>query len=201
MTNYLLAAGLLLAAPAFAQTPVLTASALPVGELAPDFTAKDAAGHPVALKQLLKKGPVVLYFYRGQWCPYCNKQLSQLQDSLQTLTAKGAQVVVVSPETPANVEKTVAKTKASFPIIHDQDFTIMKAYHTAFTVDDAMAQKYQSFGVNLKEANGVDVNVLPVPATYVIGQDGRIKFAFFNPDFKHRATIKAVAQALPAKRS
>lgn len=197
MKNLLLAAALLLAAPAaFAQTAPLTASALKVGDKAPDFAATDVAGQPIALKQLLKKGPVVLYFYRGQWCPYCNKQLSQLQDSLQTLTAKGAQVVVVSPETQQNVAKTVEKTKASFPIIHDQNFAIMKAYHTAFTVDDAMAQKYQSFGVNLKEANGVDVNVLPVPATYVIGKDGRIKYAYFNPDFKHRATVKAVAQAL-----
>ena len=91
------------AADAFAQSPApapgLVASTLAVGSMAPVFTAKDAGGHEVNLQKLLKKGPVVLYFYRGQWCPYCNKQLSQLQDSLAQLTAKGAQVVVVSPET------------------------------------------------------------------------------------------------------
>ena len=198
-TNFpLLAAGLLLAAPAVAQSmaPSLTASALAVGTEAPAFKAKDVAGHPVELRQLLKKGPVVLYFYRGQWCPYCNKQLSQLQDSLQLLTAKGAQVVVITPETPANVDKTIAKTKATFPIVTDQNFAIMKAYKTAFTVDEATAQKYQGFGVDLKAANGADTNVLPVPATYVIGRDGKIQYAYFNPDYRHRVSVREVAMAL-----
>ena len=93
-----------------AAAPALVARALRVGDQAPGFNAKDANGRPVELRQLLKKGPVVLYFYRGQWCPYCNKQLCQLQDSLQQLTAKGAQVVVVSPETQENIGQTVTKT-------------------------------------------------------------------------------------------
>ena len=196
-----LAAALSLAGPALAQTPVvpLTASALAVGSAAPAFKGQDAAGRPVELRQLLKKGPVVLYFYRGQWCPYCNKQLSQLQDSLQVLTSKGAQVVVITPELPTNIDKTVAKTKAAFPIVHDQDFAIMKAYKTAFTVDDATARKYQGFGVDLKAANGAATNVLPVPATYVIGRDGKIQYAFFDPDYRHRASVRAVAQALAAR--
>ncbi|WP_223650214.1 peroxiredoxin-like family protein [Hymenobacter psoromatis] len=196
-----LAAALLLACSAVAQTPdaPLTASALAVGTVAPAFTGQDAAGRPVELRQLLKKGPVVLYFYRGQWCPYCNKQLSQLQDSLQTLTSKGAQVVVITPELQTNIDKTVAKTKLSIPIVHDQNFAIMKAYKTAFTVDDATAQKYQGFGVDLKAANGATTNVLPVPATYVIGRDGKIQYAFFNPDYRHRASVRAVAQALAAR--
>lgn len=202
MTKLLyLAAGLLLATPALAQTTPapLTAAALTVGQTAPAFKSQDTAGRPVELAQLLKKGPVVLYFYRGQWCPYCNKQLSQLQDSLQTLTAKGAQVVVITPEIQTNIDKTVAKTKLSIPVVHDQDFAIMKAYKTAFTVDEGTVQKYQGFGVNLKGANGADVAVLPVPATYVIGRDGKIKFAYFNPDYRHRASVKQVAQALTAK--
>lgn len=174
----------------------LTASALRVGDPAPAFRAQDANGQSVELRQLLKKGPVVLYFYRGQWCPFCNKQLSQLQDSLQLLTAKGAQVVVVSPETQENIGQTVAKTKASFPIIHDQDFAIMKAYQAAFTVDDATASKYAGFGLDLKKANGADANVLPMPATYIIGKDGKIKFAYFNPDYRRRVSVKQVAQAL-----
>lgn len=179
-----------------AAAPALMATALRVGDQAPAFNAKDANGRPVELRQLLKNGPVVLCFYRGQWCPFCNKQLSQLQDSLQLLTSKGAQVVVVSPETQENIVRTVTKTKASFPIVHDQDFAIMKAYHTAFTVDDATALKYQGFGVDLKKANGADANVLPVPATYIIGKDGKIKFAYFNPDYRRRVTVKQVAQTL-----
>ena len=196
--NFLRAAVLLLAAgSALAQTTApLTAAPLKVGETAPAFRGQDAAGHAVELKQLLKKGPVVLYFYRGQWCPFCNRQLGQLQDSLQTLTAKGAQIVVVTPETQANIDKTVEKTKLSIPIVHDQDLTIMKAYHTAFTVDDATAQKYKEHGIDFKATNGLDANVLPVPATYVIGRDGKIKFVFFDPDYRHRASVRQVASAL-----
>lgn len=176
--------------------PALTATALAVGDAAPLFKAKDAAGREIDLRQLLKKSPVVLYFYRGQWCPYCNKQLSQLQDSLGLLTAKGAQVLVVSPETQDNIGKTVAKTKASFPIVHDQNFAIMKAYHTAFAVQPEVVTKYKGFGVDLLAANGATEAVLPVPATYIIGQDGKIKYAHFNPDFRRRVSVKEVAAAL-----
>jgi len=181
-----------------AQTPppAFAATGLAVGETAPLFQAKDAAGREVNLQQLLKKGPVVLYFYRGQWCPFCNKQLSQLQDSLQQLTAKGAQVVVISPETQDNIGKTVTKTKASFPIVHDQDFAIMKAYRTAFTVQPDVVTKYKGFGVDLLAANGADAAVLPVPATYIVGQNGKIKYVYFNPDYRRRVSVKAVAAAL-----
>ncbi|WP_310393491.1 peroxiredoxin-like family protein [Hymenobacter sp.] len=203
MKNVLRAAALglfaaLTASVAQAQNPApgLTAAALAVGDPAPMFNARDANGRGIDLEQLLKKGPVVLYFYRGQWCPYCNKQLSQLQDSLQQLTAKGTQVVVVSPETQDNIGKTVAKTKAGFPIVHDQNFAIMKAYRTAFTVQPDVAAKYKGFGVDLLAANGADAAVLPVPATYIIGQDGKIKYAYFNADYRKRASVKQVAAAL-----
>ncbi|GAA4506903.1 peroxiredoxin-like family protein [Hymenobacter ginsengisoli] len=178
------------------QAPTRTAQPLGLGTVAPAFTGRDLAGRSVELKSLLKKGPVVLYFYRGQWCPYCNRQLSQLQDSLQLLTAKGAQVVLVTPETQENIGKTVAKTKAAFPIICDQHFAIMTAYHTAFTVDPATVRKYQGFGVDLLQANASPEAVLPVPATYVIGRDGRIKYVYFNPDYTRRASVRRVAAAL-----
>ncbi len=197
----LAAALLLLAGPALAQTPAapLTASALAVGTAAPAFNGQDAAGRPVEQRQLLKKGPVVLYFCRDQWCPDCNKQRSQLQDSLQTLTSKGAQVVVITPELPTTIDKTVAKTKRSIPIVHDQNLASMKACKTAFTVDDATAQKYQGFGVDLKAANGAATNVLPVPATSAIGRDSKIRCPFFDPDYRHRACVRAVAQAPAAQ--
>lgn len=124
------------------------------------------------------------------------RQAAQLQDSLQLLTAKEAQVVVVTPETQANIGKAVEKAKARFFIVHDQSFTIMTAYHAAFTVDPATAQQYQGFGVDLQKANGSTDDMLPVPATYVIGRDGRSKFTSFNPDFKARVSMRRVTAAL-----
>ena len=193
---FVLAMGAATGAIAQSPAPGLVASALAVGSTAPVFTAKDAGGHEVNLQKLLKKGPVVLYFYRGQWCPYCNKQLSQLQDSLALLTAKGAQIVVVSPETQENIGKTVTKTKATFPIVHDANFAIMKAYHTAFEVQPDVVAKYKGFGVDLLAANGADAAVLPVPATYIIGKDGKIKYAYFNTDYRRRVSVREVAAAL-----
>ncbi|MCI0751505.1 MAG: peroxiredoxin family protein, partial [Flammeovirgaceae bacterium] len=108
---------------------------LPLQDQAPDFKAIDQNGKPVELKSLLSKGPVVLVFYRGQWCPYCNRYLSALEDSLSIITSKGATVVAVTPEIQENISKTVEKSKASFPILHDEDLTIMKNYKVAFAVD------------------------------------------------------------------
>ena len=85
-----------------------------------DFKAKDQNGNDVILKDLRKKGPVVVVFYRGNWCPYCNKELRRLQDSLQLITAKGAQLIAITPEGKEGVDSTVAKPGASFPIISDE---------------------------------------------------------------------------------
>ncbi len=117
MKKYILIALLLISTSTlFAQT------GLKNGDNAPMFIAKDNAGKTVDLKALLKTHKaVVLFFYRGQWCPYCNKQISHLQDSLQLLTDKGAYVVGITPETDENIGKTVGKTKASFSLVHDED--------------------------------------------------------------------------------
>ena len=104
--------------------------------------------------------------------------------------------MVVTPETQENIGKTVEKTKAVFPIVQDQNFVIMTAYHTAFTVDPTMVLKYKGFGVDLQKANVAADDVLPVPATYVIGRDGRIKSTYFNPDYRQRGRCAGVAAAL-----
>jgi peroxiredoxin len=92
-----------------------------INSKAPDFKVKDQSGAEINLKDLRKKGPVVLIFYRGNWCPYCNKELTRLQDSLQLITEKGAQVIAITPEASDGINKTIEKTKAVFPIIHDEE--------------------------------------------------------------------------------
>ena len=172
-------------------------SGLKSGGQAPEFKAKDNAGQTLDLKSLLKsRKAVVLFFYRGQWCPYCNKQIKELQDSLQLLTGKGAYVIGVTPETGENINKTIEKTHASFSIIQDKDYKIMKAYDVNYKVDDALFTKLKSYGVDLEKNNGNNDHVLPVPATYVIDRSGKIIYVHFDKDYTKRASVSAISNAL-----
>lgn len=176
---------------------VMAQSGLKNGTQAPEFTATDNTGKALDLKALLKTHKaVVLFFYRGQWCPYCNKQMKQLQDSLQLLTKKGAYVVGVTPETSENIAKTVDKTHASFSIIEDKGYNIMKAYQVNYTVDDALFAKLKGYGVDLEKNNGNTDHVLPVPATYVIDRSGKIIFVHFDKDYTKRPPVSALLNAL-----
>jgi peroxiredoxin len=180
----------------FAQTETKYPEGLKVGDKAPDFTAKDQNGKTIYLSQALKNGPVVMLFYRGQWCPYCNKQLIRFSDSLQLLTAKGASVMAVTPEVAENVKKTVEKTKATFPIIEDEGLMIMKSYKVNFAVDENTVTKYKGYGIDFDKANGSNGTNLPVPATYIIGTDGNIKYVFFNTDYRKRVSVQEILNNL-----
>ena len=164
---------------------------------APDFSAKDQNGNTVRLKDLLKKGKVVLAFYRGNWCPYCNKYLSKLEDSLQLIRDKGATVVAITPELPENVNKTIEKTRAEYSVIYDEDLRIMKAYDVEFEVPENVLTRYRNSGLKIEEVNGKkNGNFLPVPATYVIDKEANIKYRFFQADYKQRPSIKEILENL-----
>ena len=141
---------------------------LNVNDNAPNLASTDQNGKTIVLKDLLKKGSVVIVFYRGEWCPYCNKQLMELQDSMALIINKGASIIAVSPEKQENVAKTIQKTKATYSIISDDSLKIMSAYKVAFELDDQTNEKYKKWGINLSEKNGSNGNNLPVPAVYII---------------------------------
>ncbi len=180
----------------FAQTETVYPEGLKVGDVAPDFKAKDQDGKMIHLKQALKKGPVVMLFYRGQWCPFCNKQLSHFSDSLSMLTDKGVAILAITPETGENVKKTIEKTKAAFPIVEDEGMAIMKMYKVNFAVDEKTIAKYKGYGIDFDKANGSNGANLPVPATYIIGKDGKVKYVFFNTDYKKRASVMDILNNL-----
>ena len=168
-----------------------------IASKAPDFKAKDQHGKDVRLKDLLKEGKVVLVFYRGQWCPYCNKQLSRLQDSLQMIIDKGATLVAVSPEKPENISKTAEKTKATYSILYDEGLKIMKAYHVAFEVPENTITRYRNAGIDLEKANGGgNGKHLPVPAVYIIDKESTVTYRFFEPDYKKRPSVKELLENL-----
>lgn len=122
--------------------------------------------------------------------------MQHLQDSLQLLTDKGAYVVGVTPETGENISKTREKTHASFSLIHDEGYKIMKAYDVNYKVDDAMFAKLQGYGIDLEKGNGNADHVLPVPATYVISKSGKITFVQFDKDYTKRPSVSRILQAL-----
>jgi peroxiredoxin len=179
-----------------AQTDMMKPEGLKLGDTAPDINAIDQDGKKVLLNELLKKGDVVVIFYRGQWCPFCSKQLSKVNDSLSFVNAKGASVIAVTPETADNIKKTIEKTEASYSIIGDKNMDIMKSYKVNFGVDEKTVEKYKTYGIDFDKANGTNGANLPVPATYIIGKDGKIKYVFFNPDYSQRPSVKEILEHL-----
>jgi peroxiredoxin len=165
---------------------------LKVNDTAPQFSAKDQMGSKVSLSEKLKHGPVVLLFYRGQWCPYCNRQLKGLEDSLSLITAKGATVIAVTPEKPENIDKTVKKTKATYSILFDEGLKIMKNYDVAYTVEGTLLDKYRSYGIDFGQANGSNGAHLPVPAVFIVGKNGKISYRYFNIDYTKRVSVAEI---------
>ena len=163
-----------------------------IGSKAPDFKGKDQNDKDIKLKDLLKKGKVVLVFYRGQWCPYCNRQLSALQDSLQQIIDKGATLLAISPEKTEMIDKTVEKTKAEYSILHDKDLKIMKAYDVDFEVPENTVTRYRNSGLDLEKLNGENGTNLPVPAVYIIDMESTITYRFFDKDYKKRPSVKEI---------
>lgn len=163
-----------------------------INSKAPNFSGTDQNGNKVELKDLRKKGKVVVVFYRGNWCPYCNKHLQKLQDSLSLITEKGASVVAISPENTEGIVKTVEKTKVSFPILHDEEMKIAKSYQVSFKVDDSTAQRYKNADIDLLKINNQKEALLPVPAVYIINKDGSVTYRFFEADYKRRVSVKEI---------
>ncbi|MGZ5287449.1 MAG: peroxiredoxin family protein [Flavisolibacter sp.] len=168
-----------------------------INSKAPDFKAKDQDGKDVVLKDIRKKGNIVLVFYRGSWCPHCSRYLKQLQDSFESFKAKGAQIIIVTPQGDEGIDSAVAKSGATFPVIHDKDMKIANNYKVAYKVDDRTLGRYKNAGIDLlKENNQVKDAWLPVPAVYIINTEGSITFRYFEEDYKKRLPIADIVKAL-----
>ena len=168
-----------------------------INSKAPEFKLKDQSGVEVSLKELKKKGPVVVLFYRGAWCPFCNRQLKALQDSLEQIYTRGAQVVAITPELPEGIDSTVKKTGAIFPILYDQDMKVAKEYQVAFAVDDRTVGRYKTGGIDLLKANGQRSAMLPVPAVYIINTEGSVTYRYFNENYRTRVSVQEILKNLP----
>lgn len=160
--------------------------ALKVGDRAPVFTLDDPDGNPVSSTDLLAKGPLVLSFYRGVWCPYCNMELQALEEALPAFRGLGANLVAISPQIKANSRKSVRQNKLSFPILSDVKGDVGAQFGLRFNLPDYLIDLYRGFGNNLPVFNDDPSWTLPMPARFVIGQDGIILYAEVNPDYTQR---------------
>lgn len=174
------------------------AQGLPVGAQIENFEAYTANGELINLHEELKKGPAVIIFYRGAWCPICNKHLSEIQDNLDKIKAKGAQVFAISPQKPELANKTAHKTNAEFVLVFDEAYKISNQFDVTFNPDEKSKKMYNNMlRANLKEAHSDDSEQLPIPATYIISQEGVVVWRQFDPNYKNRSSAADILANIP----
>ena len=174
----------------------ITEQTLKIGQKAPNFKLTNATGNTVELKELLKQGAVVISFYRGGWCPYCNLELRALQQFLPEIKALGANLVAISPETPDNSLSTTEKNELTFEVLSDVGNKTAREYGLVFTLPQELRPIYEGFNIDIPAHNGDDTFELPIPATYVIAPNGTVIHAFANPDYTQRLDPTEIITAL-----
>jgi peroxiredoxin len=182
-------------------TAELTASGaatrtLKAGERAPQFTLRDPDGQSVSSADLLARGPLVISFYRGVWCPYCNMELQALREALPQFEHLGASLVAISPQSGPNSRKSVRQNALGFPILSDPHNDVAAAFGLRFALPDYLVDLYKGLRTDLPEFNGDASWTLPMPGRFVVGQDGVILYAEVNPDYTRRPEPEDMLPAL-----
>jgi peroxiredoxin len=173
---------------------------LKVGDRAPSIALADAKGVTVNVGALLKRGPVIVTFYRGGWCPFCNLELKAYQEILPEIAAAGALLVAISPEKPDETLSTAEKNALTFHVLSDVGQKVGRAFGLVYEFSDELRSVYNGFGLDIPAKNGTpDEWALPVSATYVIGRDGTIIYANTDVDYRDRADPRDVLEALTRK--
>ena len=174
------------------------ASAFKPGDHASDFTLPNANGSTTRLKDLLQRGPVVLSFYRGGWCPYCNLEFKALNDILPKIHKLGAQLIGISPQLPDNSLSTVEKQQLKFEVLSDVGNVVAQQYGIVMNVPEIMRPLYLKWGLDVPVANGDDTWDLPIPATFIINTDSKIAFSYVNKNYTERLEPSIIVSELEA---
>lgn len=172
--------------------------ALKAGDTAPDFLLPDATGRKISLYETLKQSPTILVFYRGGWCPYCNLELRAYQRLLPEIRKAGAQLIAISPQTPDASLSTQEKNALVYPVLSDTGNAAAKAFGILFDMPAYLSELYANFGNDLTKINAAGTWALPLPATYIIGQDGKILKAFVETDYRLRMEPQEAMQTINA---
>lgn len=175
-----------------------TTAPIKVGEMVPDVVVRTEDDQEAKLRKLVSGKVTVLIFYRGGWCPYCNRQLQALAAAEDQLVKAGAQILAISMDQPSKLKSTPDREKFRYRLVSDSDATAAKAFGIAFRVDDATVEKYRGYGIDLEAASGRDHQMLPHPSVFVIAPSGEIRFAHVNPDYKVRLEPAKIVEAVQA---
>jgi len=171
--------------------------AIELGKIAPDFVLPNQKGILLSLTNLLTQGPIVVTFYRGSWCPYCNIQLRALQDRLDDIHALGAQLIAISPQVPDNSLTPDEISKMDFIVLSDQDANVASQYGVAWKVPEFLIEHMKTDrNLDLEAINNGNGSILPIPATFVIDRDGTITWRFVDVDYRTRSEPNDIIEAL-----
>lgn len=166
-----------------------------IGDMAPNFALNNALGEPVEFNEYLKKGKVVLTWYRGGWCPYCNLTLRQLQMELPNFKANGANLLTLTPELPDKSLSTSEKNNLKFEVLSDLGNQVARKYGIVFKLTDKLVENY-SASFDMNSYNGDESYELPLAATYIINESGKIIYAFLDTDYRNRAEPSDITKIL-----
>src|SRR5438270_2164142 len=177
----------------------LANQALKTGDLAPPFELPDGDGMPWRSEDLLRGGPLVVVFYRGRWCAYCNAQLSALQEIHSQIAEAGASLVAISPQTPKHSYMTRDMHKLRFPVLSDQGSKVARKFGLVYRLPPEMQTMYESIMTKLPGYNGDQSWQLPMAATYVVQKDGKILWARVDADWRGRPETGEILEMLNAE--
>ncbi|NBB79965.1 MAG: redoxin domain-containing protein [Verrucomicrobia bacterium] len=192
--------GLITAAQAAPPNDAREVNPIEVGASIPAVSLTRADGSKVTLHDLTDESPAILIFYRGGWCPYCNRHLAALREIESDLRELGYRIHAISPDRPEAVARTVAKSEGEFnyTLYSDASAAVAKAFGLAFKVDAETYEKLMGYGIDLEAASGQEHHLLPVPAVYIVDTAGRVRFRYFDPNYKERLSAEALLNAAKA---
>lgn len=171
---------------------------IPVGQKVPDIHARDLDGEDVSLSSLYSKGPILLAFYRGGWCPYCSSENHALAAAYPEYRRRGVTPVTVSVDTPDAEAKTKATYAIPFPVLSDSDAAMIEAFHVVNKVDADLLAKMKGFGVDLERSSGKTHHEIAIPSLFLIDRTGVVRWAHSDPDFKVRPSTAQILAAIDA---
>lgn len=171
-------------------------NSIQIGDKIPEFSIPNAVGKKVDSQEILKNGKIILAFYRGSWCPYCNLELKFLQDNLSRIKEKNAVLVAISPQSPDHSLTMAEKNNLKFEVLTDHNNDFAKKLGIVFQLQDFVLPYYQDLGIDLSLFNNNNENTLPVPAVFVVDKNGKILYKFLDVNYMSRVDIEELIQAL-----